>query len=100
MRRPRAAQPPVRARASVREAIAREPEQQRYYLDSLGRVLSREGRFDEAAQALQGAIALLAPAEATVKAETLVHLAEVRAAQGHPAQADSLRAEAQRLLPR
>jgi tetratricopeptide (TPR) repeat protein len=89
-----------RAETLIRRAIAIEPERRRFYLDSLGRVLYRQGRFEEAAQALQGAISLLAPAEAGAKVLTLTHLAEIRDAQGRKDQADSLRAEAGRLLPR
>lgn len=89
-----------RAEMLIRSAIGIEPGRRRFYLDSLGRVLYRQGRFEGAAQALQEAISLLAPAEAGAKVVALTHLAEVRDAQGRKGQADSLRAEAGRLHPR
>lgn len=89
-----------RAETLIRTAIALEPGRRRYYLDSLGRVLFRQGKLEEAARALQTALPLLAPEEAATKAETLTHLAEVRAAQGRSLEADSLRTEAGRLVAR
>jgi 4-amino-4-deoxy-L-arabinose transferase-like glycosyltransferase len=89
-----------RAERLIRDAMALEPGRQRYYLDSLGRVLFRQGRLAEASQALQAALPLLAPEEAAMKAETLSHLAEVRDAEGKRGEADSLRAEAGRLSAR
>ena len=86
-----------RAETLIRAAMALEPGRQRYYLDSLGRVLFRQGRLEEASQALQAALPLLAPEEAAVRAEVLIHLAEVRDAQGRRNEADSLRTEAARL---
>ncbi|MFH1680792.1 MAG: glycosyltransferase family 39 protein [Candidatus Eisenbacteria bacterium] len=86
-----------RAERLVREAIALEPERRRFYLDSLGLVLLRQGRLAEAAAALEEAIPLFAPEEAPSMAEALLHLAEAREAGGRPALADSLRSEAERL---
>jgi tetratricopeptide (TPR) repeat protein len=89
-----------RAEVLIRSAIGIEPERRRFYLDSLGRVLYRQGRLEGAAQAFQEALSLLTPAEAGAKAVTLTHLAEVCDAQGRKGEADSLRAEAGRLVPR
>ncbi len=90
----------ARAESLIRSAIALAPGRQRYYLDSLGRVLYRQGRLPEAAQSLEEALSMLTPAEAAIRAETLAHLAEVRDAQGRGADAESLRAEAARLVAR
>jgi tetratricopeptide (TPR) repeat protein len=86
-----------RAERLVREAIALEPGRRRFYLDSLGLVLLRQGRLAEASRALEEAIPLFASEETASKAEALGHLADVREAEGRAAEADSLRAEAGRL---
>ncbi|MFH1277205.1 MAG: hypothetical protein ABIK65_02345 [Candidatus Eisenbacteria bacterium] len=78
----------------VRGALALDPVRRRFYLDSLGWVLYRQGRPDEAATPLEEAILLFPPEESASKAEALGHLAAVRDAQGRGAEADSLRREA------
>jgi tetratricopeptide (TPR) repeat protein len=89
-----------RAERLIRGAIAAEPERRRFYLDSLGLVLFRKGRLGESAAAFEEALGLLPPEEAASKKETLLHLADVRKAEGKGGAADSLRAEASRLAPR
>ncbi len=88
-----------RAETLIRGAIELEPARRRFYLDSLGRVLFRKGEMESAAVALKEAISLFVDGEEYSKAEALRHLAEVRAAQGRAAEADSLRREAARVLP-
>lgn len=84
------------AEALVRGALPLDPARRRFYLDSLGWVLHRQGRPEEAAAALEEAIPLFTPEEGASKGEALGHLAAVRDAQGRGAEADSLRREAAR----
>ncbi|MBM3319411.1 MAG: glycosyltransferase family 39 protein [Candidatus Eisenbacteria bacterium] len=89
-----------RAERLIRDAIVLDPGRKRFFLDSLGLVLLRQGRLAEASRAFEEAIPLYAWDETLSKAEALGHLADVREAEGRGAEADSLRAEAGRLRPR
>jgi len=78
----------------VRGALEIDPSRRRFYLDSLGRVLYRQGRLDEAAAALEEAITLFHGEERFSRDEALNHLADVREAQGRGEAAANLRREA------
>ncbi len=82
----------------VRGALDREPGRRRFYLDSLGWILFKQGKNREAATAFEQAIPLFGPGEEASKAEALTHLAAVREAQGRTGDAQRLRAEAGRLM--
>ena len=69
-----------RAEELIRGAIELEPARRRFYLDSLGWVLYRQGRLEAAAAVLEEAIPLFAPEETYSREEAERHLAEVRAA--------------------
>lgn len=82
----------------VRGALDREPGRRRFYLDSLGWILFKQGKNRKAAAAFEQAIPLFGPGEEASKAEAMTHLAAVREAQGRTGEAKKLRAEAGRLL--
>ncbi len=69
-----------RAEELIRGAIAREPGRRRFYLDSLGWVLFKQGRLDHAAEAFEEAIPLFAPEERGSREEAERHLGQVRRA--------------------
>lgn len=78
----------------VRGAMQIDPARRRFYLDSLGRVLYRQGRLDEAAALFEEAIPLYSGEEAYSRAEALGHLADVREAEGREEEAAELRERA------
>ena len=79
----------ARAESLVRKALRLDPNGRRVYLDSLGWVLFKAGRHDEAAAALREALSLLGrdPSQRAALAETLRHLGEVERARGNDAAA-------------
>lgn len=94
----------VEAERLIRRALQEDP-QNPYYQDSLGWALFKQGKLDEAAQALQLASAKVLKAAEADEAESdqalvLDHLAEVRKAQGDAKAAQDARAEAERLRER
>ncbi len=78
----------------VRGAIEIDPARRRFYLDSLGRILYRQGRLDQSAALLEEAIPLFHDEEVYSRREALGHLADVREAQGRGEEARTLRREA------
>lgn len=78
----------------VRGALDIDPARRRFYLDSLGRVLYRQGKLDEAAALFEEAIPLFHEEEAYSRGEAVGHLADVREAQRRGEEARDLRKRA------
>lgn len=79
-----------RAERHIRIALDLAPQRKRFFLDSLGWVLFKQGDLAAAAVALEEAIPLFAEHEAYSRAEARYHLGLVRQAQGAPVAAERL----------
>lgn len=76
-----------KAEGLARKALVLTPEKRPYYLDTLGVVLLRQGRIDEAVRALEEAVISIPKGQSGFLAEVYSHLADAYRAAGDEAKA-------------